>query len=78
MRSPPFAAAASLLALLALAGCHAQPMIALENPHTGQSVECRSNPLFGDLDAQAEACARAYEHDGFVRQAAEPAQGAPR
>jgi hypothetical protein len=56
--------------LFGVAGCsHGRPtMVALYNPETKQSVECKPDP-WATMDPWGEAddCAKGYEKYGFVR-----------
>jgi hypothetical protein len=60
-------AVAAAGALAALAACQSHTALVMEDPISGQRVECRVNPINGDEKVQAEACALAWERRGFVR-----------
>jgi hypothetical protein len=52
--------------LLGTAACRTETVAVVENTLTGDRVECRANPLFGDLGVQRELCVMGFERVGYA------------
>jgi hypothetical protein len=52
--------------LLGAAACQSETVAIVENAQTGHRVECRANPLAGDIAVQREICVRDFERRGYA------------
>jgi hypothetical protein len=64
MRRGGAAAFAGLL--LGAAGCQSETVAIVENAQTGHRVDCRANPMAGDIAVQREICVRDFERRGYA------------
>jgi hypothetical protein len=59
---------ALLFCIGVVAGCTgAKTLVVLKNPQTGQIAQCQDDARLIGSPARVDACAKAYEKEGWVR-----------